>query len=193
MRATDVTLLGYALLGLVAQKASSGYDLRKIFALTPLQSFSDSPGAIYPALKRLEKCGLIRAKIEHGSGMRRRQVFHLTVAGGAALRSWLRKPPTRTEVIRAANELILRFSFMDAILGPKDSQRFLAAFERELTSYIPVLREYLAAREKELPLSARLALENGIRAHESLLRWTQVAQAAYVHQPKRVTPPFDRD
>ena len=175
------------------KKASSGYDLRKIFALTPLQSFSDSPGAIYPALRRLEKSGLIRGKIEHGSGMRRRQVFHLTVAGGAALRSWLRKPPTRTEVIRAANELILRFSFMDAILGPEDSQRFLAAFERELTSYIPALREYIAAREKELPLSARLATRERHSRHESLLHWTQDAQAAYVHRPKRVTPPFDPD
>jgi DNA-binding PadR family transcriptional regulator len=192
MRATDVTLLGYALLGLLAQKPSSGYDLRKIFALTPMQSFSDSPGAIYPALKRLEKSGLIRGKIEHGSGLRRRQVFRLTAAGGAALRSWLRKPPTRSEVIRAVNELVLRFSFMDVVVGPEDSQSFLAAFERELTSYIPTLREYLAAHEAELPLSAKLALESGVRAHESRLQWARDALAAYFHQPKRETPPIDR-
>lgn len=187
MPAADVTLLGYALLGLLAQKPSSGYDLRKTFALTPMQSFSDSPGAIYPALKRLEKSGLIRGKIEHGSGLRRRQIFRLTAAGGAALKSWLRKPPTRAEVIRAANELVLRFGFMDVVLGPEDSRRFLAAFERELTLYIPTLREYLVAHKAELPLSAKLAVENGIRAHESLLRWTQDAQAAYAHRPNRAS------
>ena len=69
----------------------------------------------------------------------------------------MRQPPTRSEVIRAVNELVLRFSFMDVVLGPEDSQSFLAAFERELTSYIPTLREYLAAHEAELPLSAKLA------------------------------------
>jgi DNA-binding PadR family transcriptional regulator len=185
MQAADVTLFGYALLGLLAQKPSSGYDLRKIFTLTPMQTFSDSPGAIYPALKRLEKSGLIRGKLEHASGLRRRQVFHLTAAGGAALRSWLRKPPTHGEVI-------LRFGFIDVILEPEDSQRFLLALERELTSYIPALREYLVAHEAELPLSAKLALENGIRAYESHLKWTQDALAAYRKQSKRFTSAGDR-
>jgi len=192
MQAADVTLFGYALLGLLAQKPSSGYDLRKIFTVTPMQTFSDSPGAIYPALKRLEKSGLIRGKIEDASGLRRRQVFHLTAAGDAALRSWLCKPPTHHEVIRAVDQLILRFSFIDVILGPKESQRFLEAFERELTSYIPTLREYLAAQEAELPLSAKLALENGIRAYESHLQWARDARAAYRQRSKRSAPPVDR-
>jgi DNA-binding PadR family transcriptional regulator len=192
MPAADVTLLGYALLGLLAQKPSSGYDLRKIFTLTPMQTFSDSPGAIYPALKRLEKSGLIRGKLEHASGLRRRQVFHLTAAGGAALRSWLRKPPTHGEVIHSVDEVILRFGFIDVILEPEDSQRFLLALERELTSYIPALREYLVAHEAELPLSAKLALENGIRAYESHLKWTQDALAAYRKQSKRFTSAGDR-
>ena len=50
---------------------------------------------------------------------------------------------------------MLRFSFMDIVLGPDDSRRFLEAFERELTSYVPELREYLAAHQAKLPLSAR--------------------------------------
>jgi DNA-binding PadR family transcriptional regulator len=145
MAATDVSLLGYAVLGLLAQKESSGYDVRKTFALTPMQSFSDSPGAIYPALKRLEKGGLIRGTVERGSGLRQRKVFRLTAAGAGALKSWLRKPP-RDDVIRALDELTLRFGFMDVFRGPDDSRRFLEALESELTSYIPELREYLAAQ-----------------------------------------------
>ena len=47
--------LGYALLGLIHQQPLSGYDVKKIFASTPMAGFSDSPGAIYPALRRLEK------------------------------------------------------------------------------------------------------------------------------------------
>jgi len=67
MKTTAIPLLGYALLGLLHQKERSGYDLRKVFTHTPVKHFSDSPGAIYPALRRLE-----RRRSAHGSGSRKR-------------------------------------------------------------------------------------------------------------------------
>ena len=48
------TALEYALLGLLHQQPQSGYDLRKVFETTALGNYSGSPGAIYPALRRLE-------------------------------------------------------------------------------------------------------------------------------------------
>src|SRR3954462_14165168 len=74
---SKIPSLGYALLGLLQQKPSSGYDLRKIFSSTSMKTYSDSPGAIYPALRRLEQEALIRGTIEEGSGLRRREVFQL--------------------------------------------------------------------------------------------------------------------
>ena len=59
---TDNSLLGYALLGLIYQQPLSGYDVKKIFASTPMAGFSDSPGAIYPALRKLERLGFVRAR-----------------------------------------------------------------------------------------------------------------------------------
>ncbi len=53
----SLTPLRLAILGLVAMHPQSGYDLRKIFETTPMGNFSSSPGAIYPALKSLEKKG----------------------------------------------------------------------------------------------------------------------------------------
>ena len=38
----------------------SGYDLRKVFEETALGNYSSSPGAIYPALSRLEQQGIPR-------------------------------------------------------------------------------------------------------------------------------------
>ena len=55
-----ISLLGFALLGLLHQKSASGYDLRKIFASTAMGTFSDSPGAIYPTLTMLEDIVPIR-------------------------------------------------------------------------------------------------------------------------------------
>ena len=42
IEAFDISVLGYALLGLIDLKSSSGYDLRKIFAETAMGNYSSS-------------------------------------------------------------------------------------------------------------------------------------------------------
>src|SRR5690606_8869973 len=53
------TTLEYALIGLIRECPRSGYELRKVFVETAMAGYSGSPGAIYPALRRLEADGLI--------------------------------------------------------------------------------------------------------------------------------------
>src|SRR5689334_25154030 len=103
MNPPKIPALGYALLGLLNGKPASGYDLRKIFSSTSMRSYSDSPGAIYPALGRLEKQGLIRGTIEKGAGLRRRQVFNVTAKGLAELKKWIVRPITRDDQIGRAS------------------------------------------------------------------------------------------
>jgi DNA-binding PadR family transcriptional regulator len=183
--ARPVSLLGYAVLGLLRQNPCSGYDLRKIFATTPMSSFSDSPGAIYPALRRLEKDGLIRGRIEDGPGVRRRQIFRPTPQGTAALKNWLAQRLGREDVVRHLNGVMLRFAFMDGAAGKAASIRLLKRLEEELDSYIPTLHEYLAAQQANMPLSGRLALESGVRRYECLLQWAQYARATYEQEAGR--------
>src|SRR5215472_1623670 len=109
MKRSDIPVLGYALLGLIDLKPSSGYDLRKIFAETAMGNYSSSPGAIYPALERLESQKLIRGVVEDSTGLRRRRLYHITTAGTAELKQWLSKPIEQNDVMRGANELMLRF------------------------------------------------------------------------------------
>ena len=171
--------LGFALLGVISQKPCSGYDLRKFFSSTPMASFSDSPGSIYPALRRLERRGLIRGQGDKESGRRQRKLFQLTPRGRAEFRRWLRRPITRADVQHHLDSLMLRFAFMDESLGPAATRRFLQALHKELASYIPSLREYLKSNRSAMPLSGRLALESGILSYETLFRWTKAAIAAY--------------
>ncbi len=171
--------LGYALLGLLQQKPASGYDLRKIFSSTALMSYSDSPGAIYPALRRLEQQGLISGRVEAGSGMRRRQLFRLTRQGVAELKKWIARPLVRADVVRGLDEVMLRFAFSEQAAGSSAPVRLLQSLETELTSYIPELHEQLSAGKAAMPTSGRLALESGIRAYECLLQWTKDALGTY--------------
>jgi len=169
----STTLLGYALLGLLHQRAQAGYDLRKIFAETPLMSFSESPGSIYPALRRLEERGLIKGRIEETVGMRRRRVFQVTPAGLAELTDWLEKPVGRDDVIRGTEELMLRFAFMDPILTKAKIVGFLRAFDVELSSYVSSLKKHLASQAPRLSITGRVALESGIENYQARIGWTR--------------------
>jgi len=184
MGPSKIPLLGYALLGLLTGKPSSGYDLRKFFASTAMGTFSDSPGAIYPALERLAASGLIRGEIEQRGGLRKRKVFRPTASGTRALKNWLRQPVTRGNVVRGMPELMLRFSFMDWVLGPEASVKLLGGLESELNIYIPELKQYLVANKAEMPLSGALALESGIRGYEAQLEWAKRAILAYKKRGK---------
>jgi DNA-binding PadR family transcriptional regulator len=175
----STTTLAFALLGLVSQKPCSGYDLRKFFSSTPMTSFSDSPGAIYPALRRLERRGLIRGQVEAGKGRRERRLFQVTPRGQAEFRRWLLQSVTRNDVVHHPDALMLRFAFMDESMGRATALRFLKAFHKELASYIPTLHQYLKANRSAMPLSGRLALESGILGYETLFHWTEAAIAAY--------------
>ncbi len=174
------SLLEHALLGLLQQQPRSGYDLRKVFATTPMGTFSDSPGAIYPALHRLERRGLIRGQIQERGGLRRRRLFRLTAAGLNAFRLLQERPVTRDDLAHL-EALMLRFAFMDQALGRAASVRYLKALASELAAHIPTLRTHLAP---DMPLSARLALEHGISDYKALLRWTQSAVVRYRGAPK---------
>lgn len=164
----------YAILGLLEEQPLSGYDLRKIFASTPMTYFSNSPGAIYPALMRLKERRLISSRIE-GSSLRRRQLFRLAPKGLNELKSWLRTPATREDVIWGMDIAALKFSFMSRILEKDEIVRYLENFETEIASYITVLCDYLGSQSEHLSLSGRLALESGIGGYRSQLRWARNA------------------
>lgn len=184
-----ISLLDYALLCLLRQEARSGYDLRKVFAATPLGSFSDSPGAIYPALRRLERGGLIRGRIEEGAGLRRRQIFTPTAAGRAALQEWLARAPTRLDVARHMDEVMLRFAFSEEFAGRAASIRILRSLLKELRAYIPFLLQFLNQHRPEMSLSGSLALERGIRDYQESKRWAEHALRRYEDRNDKGTSP----
>jgi DNA-binding PadR family transcriptional regulator len=175
----NYTQLEFALLGLVHQQPMSGYGLRKVFASSAMGGFSDSPGAIYPALGRLEKRGLVTGTVQETSSLRRRRVFKITPAGLAAFKMWLKKSVTRDDVIRRIGGLMLRFAFMDQALGPERSAPFLMEYAKEVSGYVSELQSYLESHSNKMPTSARLALECGVQEYQTRLKWAKSSLAIY--------------
>jgi DNA-binding PadR family transcriptional regulator len=185
MNEPKIPALGYALLGLLQQNPASGYDLRKIFSSTSMKTYSDSPGAIYPALNRLEKQGLIRGHIEPGAGLRRRQVFRISPKGLAELKKWITRPITREDMVRSPQEIMLRFAFCEMAVDRTAAVDLLRSLETAMKAHVAALREELQAMPAAVPTSARLAFECGVRGNQGLLEWTQYALATYAREKRK--------
>ncbi len=179
-----IPALGYAILGLLQQKPSSGYDLRKIFSATAMKTYSDSPGAIYPALRRLEHDDLIRGTVEDGAGLRRRQIFRLIPKGLSELKKWIARPVKVDDLGRRDHDFMLRFAFSEGIGGPAATLALLDSLAVAQTAFLASLREQLNTHGLKMPTSARLALEWGMHGTEAWLKWTESAITTYEKQSK---------
>ncbi len=177
MAKKNLTTLEYALLGLVWMSPMTGYDVHKVFASTPLAHFSSSPGAIYPALRRLARLGLLEARLDRIKEARPRRVFSLTAAGERALELWLRQPVTREELVRGNGAPVLRFSLAGGRLSTEEILRYLETYQDALVAYLRDLKGYVQLTSSPENLHGRLALDQGIRGFESELEWAKAAAA----------------
>jgi DNA-binding PadR family transcriptional regulator len=165
------TSLGYALLGLIHMQPQTGYDLRKIFATTPMGHYSSSPGAIYPALKRLEQEGLIQGEVADGDSLRPKRVYSATPLGVEILREWVSRPVVKDDLLHNDDALMLRFALMGSVVTDEVTYRFLHQMAQVLDQYIPELEQILDAIPQEGPPHGRLALSSGIEAYKARRRW----------------------
>jgi DNA-binding PadR family transcriptional regulator len=175
---TPNSTLERALLGLLDQEPRSGYDLRKIFGSTPLAQFSDSPGAVYPALRRLEVRGGFAPLASQPAGGRRRRVLRMTVAGRRAFLAWLALPPTRDEVVRDISAIYLRFAFMSQAVPKAVPLRFLAELRRLLAAHVAELDGYYEAAREYMTPTGRIVFEHGVDGVRHTLKWCAHAERA---------------
>ena len=160
---------------MLAQRPQSGYDLRKLFADTPMRHFSDSPGTIYPALGRLKGRKWVTAARDKSSS-RKREIFHITEPGKRALLEWLQAPFDRSEVVSGLGALLLRFAFFDGNLSRRHACTFLRRLERELSGYVGDLEKYAAETGFLKSVSTgSLAFTNGLDGYRAHLSWTRRA------------------
>jgi DNA-binding PadR family transcriptional regulator len=173
--AKAVTQLGYTLLGLVLAKPQSGYALRKAFETTPLGNYSSSPGSIYPALKALEKAGLVeRCSAADGGGKR---LFAATSAGEALFREWLARPVDETAMDRHLDGVLLRFAFLQFHPDPRVTLDFLMSFEAAAQARARSLEAFLDGETGQaLPLQGRLAVGHGLESIRCSARWAAKAR-----------------
>ena len=174
----QLTQFEHILLGLICLQPSSGYDLKRRFALTPIGVYQPSSGALYPALRRLDRMGLVRAQDQSqpaGQQARHRRGYESTPSGRAAHLSWLRAPVTPATVARDLGLHLMRFVLMEHELPREEVLAFLHDLAGALSAFTAGLEPYAAADTPPGHEHARLAVEHGLATYRASLRW--VAQA----------------
>jgi DNA-binding PadR family transcriptional regulator len=166
------------LLGVIASEPRSGYGLKKMFNSSPASVYQPSPGALYPALRRLEERGLLHAEKQVSSGRRALRLYQVTEAGLAVYLDWLRKPVVPETVGAELGQHLMRFSLMENYLERAEVIAFLADLGAALDGFVRGMEQFVASRQETLGQHAVLALEHGIAIHRASLEWVRSAMAA---------------
>jgi DNA-binding PadR family transcriptional regulator len=170
-----LTSFEHILLGLICTSPSSGYDLKRIFAATPMGVYQPSSGTLYPALRRLELIGMIQAQAStghNGQSARHRRVYEPTQAGRAAHDVWLREPVDPATAARDLGLHLMRFVMMEHVFSPAEVVGFLRSLADALTEFVAGLERYTAAGDLGTG-HPRLALDHGLSVHRASLDWAE--------------------
>lgn len=165
--------LRFALLGLLNEHPSSGYDLTQRFSQgIGSYAWDAKHSQIYPELRKLTDDGLIEVAEE---GARGRKTYAITQQGRALLRDWLLSPPVGAGGVR--NEYVLRLFLLSA-LDREEARRILV----RTIEYSTEQRDAISASYSESVADGgrarghgALAAQYGIRIFDATIDWARWA------------------
>src|SRR5579863_5080895 len=133
----NISLLGYAILSLLARSPLSGYDIAREMKKPASFFFGQAQlGQIYPELTRLEDAELVTSTIIEQIGRPDKKVYTLSSAGLQALQSWV---IAATPLLEVRSEFLIKAHS----LWLADAKQAIIQFQ----TYVRYHREKLAAYE----------------------------------------------
>jgi PadR family transcriptional regulator, regulatory protein AphA len=169
----------FAILGLIADEALSGYDIKKLVEERLSHFWSESFGHLYPMLRRLHQRGLVERSVERQEGRPDRKLYSITDDGRAALEAWFAEPPAPQ---RPRNEVLLRI-FLGRHANPDHLIRDLRIQRDGFAHTLAQLRAVKARLDAQPALHPEhvywtLTLEYGLKALDALVEWGEGAESA---------------
>jgi DNA-binding PadR family transcriptional regulator len=169
--------LKHVVLGFLVDREMHGYELKRALspALPPERMLND--GVLYPLLKRLETDGLVRRRVERGSGSPDRHVYRPTARGRKVFRDWLRSDALEDDEV--AYDFLLGHPFLAKSLffSRLERSQVRAKLAAQHESSGKKLRTFERIREGMLERgvdSFRIAvLDLGIAQQREKLRWLE--------------------
>ncbi len=157
--------LRFAVLGIIAQKPSTGFDLLREFEAVESVIWPAPQNEVYKVLRTLKNEGLAEVVAE---GPRRSRTYSATDAGRKALAAWLLAPSDYT----LRYEPILKAHFLDQVDAEtrlSRAQQDLAFFESQLV----MIRRRMRERPAGAPDRREDARAMAAAFYEALAKWAR--------------------
>ena len=175
-KVAQVSTLGYAILGLLARKPRTGYEISRAMAAPIGYMWTANHSQIYPELATLESNGLVRHRVVDGPGPRDTKRYSLTAQGRTALRRWVDSPLPEQP---ARSELMLRVRCL-WLIAPDRARTFIGEVRERHLDRLAAYRAEETAFEEEGPavddpgspvFAAHATLAWGISYEQHLVSW----------------------
>jgi DNA-binding PadR family transcriptional regulator len=152
------------ILGFLYEEPMSGYDIKQMMENSVSYFFDASFGAIYPALRKMEKEGLVEKKVIQQEGKPNKNLFVITESGKEQFQQYLYSPvnPTVTRSDVLIRIFFGRFTTKENIVKWLQGER-----EKSQSMY-----DHLLSVEETYPnmeTNKRFTLEFGIRQAKMIL------------------------
>jgi DNA-binding PadR family transcriptional regulator len=170
-RTRTLTPTEAALLGLLIDCPSSGYDLTKRVRAGVGYLWGPAKSHLYSTLARLERAGLAASETVPQADRPQKQVFTVTAAGRSAFEDWLETPGYEADPGR--NTMLLKLFFGDRA-DPETTvalvEEYLAATEAKLAEYREVERRIAGCEDD---FYGYLTLKLGLAHAGASARWAR--------------------
>jgi DNA-binding PadR family transcriptional regulator len=167
--------LGCAILGLLARRPATGYELARAMDRPVGYFWTAGHSQIYPELARLEAAGLVEHEVVEGAGPRPTKRYGVTAQGWQVLRAWVDsemepQPVRDLETLRLWSVWTVDAQAAQSLV--RQSRRrhveLLEAYEAELARVVGDER----SRDRSQPaFASRITLEGGIRTRRACVEW----------------------
>ena len=170
---TKEDTLQYILLGLLAKRDLTGYDMKKLFGQEVRDFWYARHSQVYPELRKLEESGLITSYTSTVGTKLQKKYYRLAATGRQKLRDWLDQPlgdmtPTR-------DEFTMKLYLIRSQKDPQLRQLFQADIRRheERLAYLQLRWRLLFPTQeaKKKDYGHALILQEAIQRETQKLAW----------------------
>jgi DNA-binding PadR family transcriptional regulator len=152
------------ILGFLYEEPMSGYDIKQMMENSVSYFFDASFGAIYPALRKMEKEGLVEKQVIQQEGKPNKNLFAITESGKEQFQQYLNSPINPT-VMRS--DVLIRI-FFGRFTSPENIEKWLTE-ERAKNEAMYENLKRIAEMYPNMEKHKRFTLEFGIRQAEMIL------------------------
>jgi DNA-binding PadR family transcriptional regulator len=152
------------ILGFLCEEPMSGYDIKQMMENSVSYFFDASFGAIYPALRKMEKEGLVEKQVIQQEGKPNKNLFAITETGKEQFQQYLHSPITPT-IMRS--DVLIRLFFARFTTAHNVEKWLTEERAKNLAMYENLKR--IAEKYPNMEQHKKFTLNFGIRQAEMIL------------------------